>query len=180
MALITCGECRKEISSSAAACPGCGAPAQAPAPLRVQVVPRKSHPVLKVFGVIVLGFFSLVLIGGRNHTQDSAAPSLSEPTAPTLFVSSAKLAADYAANEVSADSKYKGARLQLTGVVQSVNRDFTDKVWVGIESSNQFMPIHAEGLSPERAAGLKKGQVISLTCTGSTMILGSPMLNQCE
>jgi hypothetical protein len=194
MALISCSECRKEISSSASACPGCGAPVQNSSQAAIErVAPTsKTRPVFKILGVILLGLFGLALIG-KSHTPVSVdstpapttevetAPSNPVPSAPELTVSSAKLAEDYEANEVSADMKYKGKRLQMSGMVVSVNKDIVDAVWVGIEGgSNPFMPIHAEGLDPTRAAGLKKGQMLSLTCTGAGMIIGSPILSHCE
>lgn len=77
--------------------------------------------------------------------------------------------------------KYKGKRLQMSGTVVSVNKDFVNAIWVGIGGgSNPFLPIHAEGLDPARAAGLEKGQILSLTCTGGGMIVGSPILKHCE
>ena len=63
MALVKCGECDREVSDKAAACPGCGAPinAQAPTVQQVQVV-----QIPKSRGVyIVLGLF-LGLLGIHN------------------------------------------------------------------------------------------------------------------
>lgn len=45
MALVTCPECRKEISSAAASCPGCGHPMMAsPLSLPLAVAPPKWSP----------------------------------------------------------------------------------------------------------------------------------------
>ncbi|MES2973404.1 MAG: zinc ribbon domain-containing protein [Pseudomonadota bacterium] len=64
MALIACGECGKEISDKAAACPHCGAPLAAPTatPMLVLEPPPKSSVwgwVLGIAGVLVVAFFGL-------------------------------------------------------------------------------------------------------------------------
>lgn len=46
MALINCHECEREISDSAAACPGCGAPVQTSAPKKGDIVPYTDQEVL--------------------------------------------------------------------------------------------------------------------------------------
>ena len=95
-------------------------------------------------------------------------------------VSAAQLQKDYDDNEVSADLKYKGQEIEVTGQVQSV-----DKVWgtmyVYIEA-DWFQSIHCSMKSEQidRVAGLKSGQnvVIRGKCTG--MLLGIVSLDKCE
>lgn len=79
MALVACGECGKEISDKAAACPNCGAPgAAAAAPSSVadpKVALRFAHPRTgKVISVenaaawaLVFGFFYFALRGPTRH-----------------------------------------------------------------------------------------------------------------
>lgn len=45
MALINCQECNKEISDSASACPGCGAPVKASTSTKGSFVPYTDHEV---------------------------------------------------------------------------------------------------------------------------------------
>lgn len=66
MALISCSECRKEISDKAVTCPHCGAPVEStPIVNRWSEEPkRKKSSIWKwLFGVPVGGFVLLMIIG---------------------------------------------------------------------------------------------------------------------
>jgi DNA-directed RNA polymerase subunit RPC12/RpoP len=191
MALVICSECGKDVSSKAAACPTCGAP-----------VTKKKPPMTRRLLFVGAGIgiaFIYYQLAQKNATDRSdpltvtstvssaepiAPPQLAQPPHPkyeeaTVQVSAFDLARDYDANEVAADNKYKGRRIDITGQVQSINKDFKDEVWLGIAARNQFMPIHASGFSPSQVVELKKGDQITITCRGSGMVIGSPMLKDC-
>src|SRR4051812_41899682 len=77
MALIKCGECGREVSDKATACPQCGAPIQPQAsiPLTREASPpapkAKTRPVFYVLlGVIAVGCFLVY----RAVTNEKAAP----------------------------------------------------------------------------------------------------------
>lgn len=175
MALLPCYECKTEISTAAVACPKCGAPNK----MRVQPSnakePAKTRPIFKILAAALVALFFFALFSDKDAPTPAAA--LSEPT---IEADADKLFADYKENEVSADNKYKGKRVIVAGVVASINKDFKNTAWVGLRTSNQFMPIHAEGLGVEQVSKLKKGEVIAVTCTGAGMILGSPFLKDCK
>jgi hypothetical protein len=97
-------------------------------------------------------------------------------------VSAFKLWSDYQANEVAADTLYKGKRLQVEGIVTSINKDFLDEAYVTLGTPNAFMQVHANlnrDAIPE-ASRLEKGQAVTLDCIGGTMIIGSPSLDKCS
>jgi hypothetical protein len=50
---------------------------------------------------------------------------------------------NYDDNEVSADQKYKGKRLSVSGSVQSIDKDAFDNIVVKLRTSNEFMAVHA-------------------------------------
>ncbi|MGI8547899.1 MAG: OB-fold protein [Gemmatimonadaceae bacterium] len=102
MAIKTCKECGKEVSTSAKQCPHCG----------------KQHPTggTSVGAIIVVALIVLIGIGqfprspsssstaaAENATQSDATPAVTEPV---VAVSAAQLFADYQANEVAADNQY--------------------------------------------------------------------------
>lgn len=181
------------MSTAASACPKCGAPSNSvPASTPVK---KKSKIVtfLKVIGGIWLAIVVIGIIAGSTHSStksdspiapDAPAPAIEHATAEqkesTITVDSSTLSAEYKANEVAADLKYKGKRLTVTGTVASINKDFTDSVWVGLSTDNEFMPIHAEGFRPSQVAELKKGDRIQITCTGAGMFVGDPFLKNCS
>lgn len=88
MALISCGECGKEISDKAAACPHCGAPVASEAPQVGRYYQDMPPPVMNppksggsswwkwVIGIPAGGFALLVLIGScSGNTPQGKAKS---------------------------------------------------------------------------------------------------------
>ena len=98
-----------------------------------------------------------------------------------MDVPAATLVADYRANEVAADEKYKGKLLRVTGTVDSIDKDFMDDIVVRIKSDNMFMSIMANVDDSEKsaAARLAKGGPVTVVCEGGGLIVGSPVLNDC-
>ncbi|MBD9478531.1 hypothetical protein IB225_05990 [Pseudoxanthomonas sp. PXM02] len=113
----------------------------------------------------------------QEAPQSSAALDL-KPVA--MEVTAADLFAAYDANEVSADDKYKGRQLAVTGTVAGINKDITDSVYVEIATPNEFSTIHARGIEPAVAAGLTKGSQITVVCEGGGLLIGSPQLDECS
>lgn len=175
MALIKCKECDNDVSTEAAACPKCGAK-----------VPKKSNKILTIGRNILVTIFIVWIIAQINHGTNHgatltpqpapAAQAAETPSGPPIEVSAAILSHDYDANEVAADQKYKGKLLKVDGVVQSINKDFENKIWVGLRTADEFTQVHADGLSQDQTINLQKGQSITVTCVGHGMILGTPVL----
>lgn len=102
---------------------------------------------------------------------EAAAPAALEVSANTLFQ-------DYQDNEIAADGKYKGKSLLVSGTIDSIASDFSDKPVVQL-SAGGFGQVHASDLPLDVAAGLKKGQKIQLACTGAGEMISFPMLSGC-
>lgn len=119
--------------------------------------------------------------GNEAAEHAGAAQAAPEQKPAAIAVTATKLVDDYEANEVSADNLYKGKRLAVTGKVGGINKDFTDSVYVELETTKPFqMNVHAGDVAPDVAAGLTKGATITVECEGAGMVLGTPMLNECE
>ena len=99
-----------------------------------------------------------------------------------MTVSLARLAADYEANEVAADMKYKGKLLEVTGRVQSIDKDAFDGISIALATSNERMPARAsvDKALESTAAQLTKGQTITVRCKGGGLLIGSPILRNCQ
>lgn len=109
----------------------------------------------------------------------AAAPAEPKAEEPAIAVTSLELAAAYEENEIAADQKYKGKRLEVTGTITGIDSDLMDKPVVQLETKNPFMSAGASGLPVEVAATLKKGQKITLICTGNGEVMTMPQLNEC-
>jgi hypothetical protein len=103
--------------------------------------------------------------------------------ADAVQVSGATLWADYQANEVSADEKYKGKKLLVTGTVAGIDKTGLtgETIMVKIATANQFMPISAEMEDEEKskAGKLAKGDTVKVLCKGQGMVLGFLQLGDC-
>ena len=142
-----------------------------------------------LFGVLVgvtLIFLVIVFVGVNSH-HEVASGSASTQQAPAeepvaISVTAPKLWSDYHANEVAADNVYKGKQLLVQGVVDSINKDFTDSIYVALSTFNEFESVHADLNSDYQsdAASLHKGQLITVRCEGGGMVVGSPILRGCS
>lgn len=133
-------------------------------------------------------FIVILMIGvfaGKSHSSnapDTPSESASKEVEAATPVNAVKLWSDYQANEVAADNLYKGRRLAVSGIVTAIKKDFADNVYVTFQSPNEFEQVHVS-LKPEfqnMASQLQIGEPLVATCTGGTMIIGSPTLDDCS
>lgn len=111
-----------------------------------------------------------------NEVASAAEAAIAVPSA--LEVNSAKLFQDYQDNEIAADAKYRDKALLVSGKIESIASDFSNKPIVQL-AAGDFGQVHASGLSLDVAADLKKGRKVTLACTGAGEVLGFPMLVKC-
>lgn len=100
---------------------------------------------------------------------------------PAVSISAGQLHAEYQSNEVLADSKYKGAILEVSGIVASINKDLFDHAYLELATSNEFEGVQAHLEDSEQAAAsrLMRGAIVTVRCRGGGMVVGSPMLEHC-
>lgn len=155
----------------------------------------------------VIGFIwlALVTLGAISRSQDAAHTAASKEEAAStvaaqeaapaetksaedstaksaIMVSAQQLYAAYHANEISADQSYKGKMLEVTGVVDSIDSDFNDEPRIALrgESGESFLAfVYAEGIDANTAAALRKGQNVTVVCTGGGEAMGFPTLDDC-
>ena len=137
---------------------------------------HKAH----IASLLFLGVFC-ILAAGSMDTPAPTGTDASPDRSLAQNVNAERLFLDYQRNEVSADSMYKGRALAVTGIISSINKDFTGSVYLTLETSNEFMGIHANLRESEvsKASTLSKGSYITVICEGNGMIVGSPMLKDC-
>lgn len=91
------------------------------------------------------------------------------------------LAELYKANEVAADDKIGGRKVEVTGTVQDITKNFANEVVLKLESGNRFMPVSLSMADSEmaQASRLKKGQKITVTCEKMQLFIGAPSGGNC-
>lgn len=107
-----------------------------------------------------------------SHKDEETGPTLEELNKQAVTASD--LMAEYEANEVSADQKYKGKTFYVSGRIESIGKDFTDDIYVTLKTGDQYgiSKIQCMIDDPEVTANLRKGQgvIISGSCRGLTMM----------
>jgi hypothetical protein len=199
--LIACRACGHQVSTQARACPQCGA-----APRRI---PIWAILVVVVFWIVVIAVVEQDLATGRDRTPaeppritmpaPAPAPALaprpeapaeapvtptatvSAPDEPPVNVTSEQLRRDYDGNEVSADERYRGKVLDVTGIVKAVKKDFRDQPYVELATSNMFQSVHARFAASDAGElkGFKRGDKLIIRCIGNNVVIGSPQLKDC-
>lgn len=87
----------------------------------------------------------------------------------------------YKANEVAADDKIGGRKVEMTGIVQDITKNIANDVVHKLESGNRFMPVSLSMADSEmaQASKLKKGQKITVTCEKMQLFIGAPSGGNC-
>lgn len=99
-----------------------------------------------------------------------------------IYRTTAKALAElYSVNEVAADDKIGGRKVEITGTVQDITKNFANDVVLKLESGNRFMPVSLSMEGPEKpqASKLRKGQKIVVTCGKMQLFIGAPSGSDC-
>jgi hypothetical protein len=82
-------------------------------------------------------------------------------------VSAEDLAAEYEADELAADLKYKGNTVITTGVIQSIGKDLLGSPYIVLVVPRSLPAVQCSFPrdSTERVARLSKGKIEQVTCT---------------
>ncbi|MEG0208785.1 OB-fold protein [Hafnia sp.] len=145
----------------------------------------------KILKWIFYIFLALIVIGyiaekdnkTKSSTSSDSSASSSQPSAiKEVYKTTAnQLFNDYEDNEVAADEKMKGKLIAVSGVVDSIDKDFTNSIVIGLRTSNQFMSARMEMEDSQKstALSLKKGQKVTILCESMSRVIGSPAGRDC-
>jgi len=117
--------------------------------------------------------------------RDKSKPATPTATAPPkalpapIDVTAKQLFADYEENEISADTKYKGKTLRVSGRVEKIGKDILDEPYVELAGSSEWTGVHASFKNEGALGSLKKGQQLTVRCRGNGSSIGSPLLDDC-
>lgn len=108
----------------------------------------------------------LIALAGGSMKDDDKENEKVEKAEATASISAADLFAEYEANEVAADKKYKGKVLEISGVVDDIGKDFLDEMYVTLAAGKHFGHVRASfgEAHADRVASLQKGQSLRLKC----------------
>jgi len=144
-----------------------------------QPPPKKPASTFKILAIVMLCLFGgcagLAVLSGVGAGIKQA----ERDKEPALHVTADELVEAYAGNEIAADAKYKDKKIEIEGVVESIDSDFTGDAAVRIKAKGTLLGVSVQGISKQQAAALKKGSKETFTCVGAGEVLGSPMLREC-
>jgi len=123
--------------------------------------------------IALITFLSFLFMIIGSSDDNAAIENEISDQMPSIKISAKKLYSDYDANGVSADMKYKGNVLSVTGKINNIDKDFMDDIYVTLKGDEYFGDIQcyfAESHVQE-AANLYKGQTITVKgiCDGQLM-----------
>ncbi|KVE68442.1 hypothetical protein WI96_06150 [Burkholderia vietnamiensis] len=92
--------------------------------------------------------------------------------------------ADYKANEVDGDNKYRGKWVHFRGVAGSVEKDIGDKPFLYVKptdpASNDHVSVRFDADGLQDVANVRPGQIIDLSCQGDGKGLATPRFASCS
>ena len=179
-----CPTCAETVKAAAAKCRFCGHDftGRAAPPAPVQPAKRGGIGCGGAIGIALLALIALWTWGGSLQKEEAAKKAqLVTSTAPGTPVTANELFLAYQDNEAAAQARFGNSVLDVTGVVQSVDLDFTDDPVVRLETDNQFMAamVHLIDADKPKAANLSKGMKVTVRCAGIREVIGSPSLQDC-
>lgn len=141
-----------------------------------------------IVGLSILGFGGCVILVGlmahkgteleRNAGKDAKA-STERNSDPAIEART--LAADYKANEISADGKYKGRVLKVMGRVTGIKKDILDQPYVILKGTGSFQDVQCffDKKHESELAALEMGSHITVSgkCDGLMM---NVLLKKCS
>lgn len=95
--------------------------------------------------------------------------------------SASQLQADYDANEIAADQQYKGKKILLSGIIDSINKDVTGDGYLTLQSSSPLgVQARLSNRGMQGASLLAKGTYIYLVCDPGMRVATIPIVEHCQ
>ena len=184
MALIICPECKKQISDTVDSCPSCGYKISEDEMDELKSAAKKLMNV-KIFAIISIIFSIIIIIFVRHisspnqHISDGEKEAIERQNAdsnntvtsetqtapPAFYIDANQITAEYEANEVAADNKYKGKFIIVNGRIEEIKKDILDKPFimlVGDQMGFSGVQCSFEKDEGNLLASLSKGQEVRI------------------
>jgi hypothetical protein len=111
----------------------------------------------------------------------ASSSSIAKPKRETYVTTADQLFKDYAANEVATDDNIDKAYLEITGVVNAIDKDAFDSADIKLQTSSEddYMIISLSDSEHGKAASLSKGQTVVARCNHVKRVLSTPIASGC-
>ncbi|OJX56368.1 MAG: hypothetical protein BGO89_13630 [Candidatus Kapaibacterium thiocyanatum] len=119
---------------------------------------------------------------GVQSTTESTASTGTAPEkpkeTPPMAVTAIEYYESYDGNEVTADAKFKGKRIAITGTVKGVEKTF-GSIYAELEGNELYGHVQCKLQTEADAAKLTKGQSTTLIGVADGKMMGSPRVTDC-
>ena len=177
--LLKCRTCEKDVAATAAACPHCGAKTRSiSAALKVDAF--GGLLVLCLLIVIGLWIQGAINSGGSSSDSGGEPDSFATTTAPAFALSAPEIVAEYRANEVAADQKYKGQIISVTGVITKIGKDIMDSPYVTLDGGDpdSFRSAQLYFVDSSELSTLSKSEQMRAKCRCDGLVM-NVVLKRC-
>jgi len=135
--------------------------------------------------IVIIGILFFISTDEMSSTVDNQGQVIAKKESGKIQytkVTADDLCSEYESNEIAADKKFKDKNLELTGIITSIDSDFSDDAVVHLKCGGEhsFESVSCSFLSTDEAATLKKGSKITLLGKSTGEVMGSPMVKNCK
>jgi hypothetical protein len=141
---------------------------------------KKMHPALMItLGAVGLFILIGIIAVAFGPEDDEKPKETMHQDDSIIVVSAARVYYDYSQNEVAADKKYKGKRIRVTGIVNSIAKDILKDAFVTLQAG-EFGEVQCYFDDESQLISLKKGQEIIIHGLGDGMAIINPIIRKCR
>lgn len=118
----------------------------------------------------------------RRPLVDTPVADAAPAEPPPATITARELYRAYDANEAAAQRRFGDRPLTVTGVIKSIELDYSDEPFLTLATGEMLATVRAELARAQQAKadGLRKGQSVKLTCASVSELMGSPQLKDCS
>lgn len=129
--------------------------------------------------IFVLLIFAFLAVGSTDTDVDTRKVQSQEPD---YVLRANDLINEYDVNEVSADDKYKGKIVVVTGTIQSIGKDIMDQAYIVIGGEGFLDGIQCMFTKGEHRtiARLSKGQMVTVKGEVRGKSIGNVLMEKCH
>lgn len=132
--------------------------------------------------IVVIAIFMIIGASGSKNTGNNTAQQNQNSTpASTMKVAASELYADYKANQVAADTKYKGKTVEVTGTISNIGKDILDTPYVSLSGGEILSVVQCmfDKSDQTQLGTLSKDTRITLTGKVRGQVITNVLLDNC-
>ena len=135
--------------------------------------------------IVVIVIFVIIGSSGSKNTTNNTGSNQSQnnvQATPAIKVSASELYADYKANQVAADTKYKGKTIEVSGTINSIGKDILDTPYVSLNAGDILSTVQCmfDKSDSTQLGTLAKDTRITLTGKVRGEVIMNVLLDNCS